>query len=95
MGEKESFEERAKEAFAQDQQEPEISVADMLALFGHGRIGEIELRNWLAEIYPSFKRARRHDIDEWLEKAQQQLNQEEDQTVTDESQFGLDLDEEE
>lgn len=47
--------------------EPEVTIADMLTVFNHGRIGEIEFRNWLAEVYPSFARARREDVDKWLE----------------------------
>ena len=45
----------------------EPTVDDLLMLFNSGRIGEIEFRNWLAELYPSFARARRTDIDDYLE----------------------------
>ena len=40
----------------------------MLAFYQMGNIGKIELRNWLAEEYPSFKRARRSDVDQHLEE---------------------------
>lgn len=56
--------------------EPEITIADMLTVFNHGRIGEIEFRNWLAEVYPSFARARRKDVDDWLEEQGAKLAEE-------------------
>jgi hypothetical protein len=61
--------------------EPIPTVDDMLALFNTGRIGEIEFRNWLAEIYPSFVRARRHDIDDHLEEQGRRILAEEEERL--------------
>lgn len=65
---------KIKESF--NTPEGEITIADMLSLFGHRLIGEIEFRNWLEELYPSFSKARRNDIDEWLEEEGDRLAQE-------------------
>ena len=72
--------------------EPEITVADMLTIFNHGRIGEIEFRNWLAEVYPSFARARRKDVDDWLEQEGNRLAAEKEALLVEEE---LELAEEE
>ena len=40
----------------------------MIALQNTAIIGTIEMRNWLSEKYPDFKKSRRTDIDDALEK---------------------------
>lgn len=54
-----------------------VTITDILSLHASGIIGKIESRNWLAQEYRTFKKSRRKDVDEWLEKmgtdAQQEL----------------------
>jgi len=44
-----------------------ITPTEMIAFHQMGTVGRIELRNWLAEEFPSFKKARRKDVDDQLE----------------------------
>lgn len=41
---------------------------ELIAFQNIGAIGTIELRNWLSELYPEFKKSRRSDVDSAIEQ---------------------------
>lgn len=45
-----------------------ITPTEMIAFYQMGVLGKLELRNWLGEEFPTFKKARRQDVDQQIEQ---------------------------
>jgi hypothetical protein len=61
--------------------DPRIKLAELMLIYWNRKvIGTIELRNWLSEVFPEFKSARRSDVDDMIEKwGEEQANPPEDE----------------
>ena len=53
----------------------ELTVEDILGLLDRGVLGYMETRDLLAEIFPSFGKARSTDVDQYLEELGQKIDE--------------------
>lgn len=60
------------------------TIEELLLLWRATVIGTLEFRNWLEELYPSFKKARRADVDEYMQKKADKMAEEQDLAEEDE-----------